>query len=234
MTAAERFYESKYQLADQQGGPEQAKSPDEVLKELALPQQRYYCVYEYLRSHPNLSVLELGFGWAELAAAFSRLARTYHIVDVVDRRGETILPDNVPFTKADLNDDFPFSDGQFDCVVAMMVVEHLFDPFHSFSEISRVTKPGGKVFLNLPNIASIRCRWELLQGKMPVTSAHNWFDKSEWDGNHLHYFTIADTKRIAEKFGLTLEAIYPVGSQLWLKKLNPGLFCHEISFVFSK
>lgn len=230
MSAAERFYARSHEL----NAHPQVRSPEEVLKELALPSHRYYCVQQHLRSHPNLSVVELGFGLPEIAAALSRICRSYHIVDVVDRRDGAVLPENVPFTRADLNDDFPFATGELDCTVAMMVIEHLFDPFHSFSEVARITRRGGKVFVNLPNIASIKCRLELLQGKMPVTSSGNWFERCEWDGNHLHYFTISDTIRLATKFGLTLDSVYPVGNYLWFKRLNPGLFCHEISFSFSR
>jgi SAM-dependent methyltransferase len=230
MTAAERFYSRSNEINERA----QVRSSDEVLEELAQPSHRYFCVQQHLRTHPNLSVIELGFGSPGVAAALSLFCRSYRIVDVVDRRDDTVLPENVPFTRADLNDDFPFSNGEFDCTVAMMVIEHLFDPFHSFSEVARITRQGGKVLVNLPNIASIRCRLELLQGKMPVTSSNNWYEKCEWDGNHLHYFTVSDTIRLAKKFGLTLDAVYPVGNQLWLKRLNPRLFCHEISYSFSK
>jgi SAM-dependent methyltransferase len=208
--------------------------PDLVLRELARPKHRYHCVYKYVRAYPNLSALELGFGSPEVAAALSGLVRTYHIVDVVDRRGDSDLPGNVPFTQADLNDDFPFSDNEFDCTIAMMVIEHLFDPFHSFYEVARVTRRGGKILINLPNIGSLKCRLQLLRGKIPITSSHDWFEKSEWDGNHLHYFTVSETIRIAGKYGLILDSVHSVGNHLWLKDLRPSLFCHEISFAFSK
>jgi SAM-dependent methyltransferase len=228
MSAAERFYGRALKVQPQ------VRPSDEMLKELAQPRHRYYCVHQYLQAHPDLTVVEPGFGEPEIAAPLAQICRSYRIMDVVDRRRNATLPDNVPFTKADLNDDYPFADGEFDCTVAMMVIEHLFDPFHSFSEVARITHPGGKVSVNLPNIASIKCRWEFLQGKMPVTSSPDWFEKSEWDGNHLHNFTVSDTIRLAKKCGLVLEAVHPVGHQLWLKKLNLALFCHEISFSFTR
>jgi 2-polyprenyl-3-methyl-5-hydroxy-6-metoxy-1,4-benzoquinol methylase len=133
-----------------------------------------------------------------------------------------------------LNEDFPFEDQQFDVVIAMMIVEHLFDPFHSFRDLARICRKGGSVLVNLPNIAAIRCRLSLLFGRMPVTSSRDWFEKREWDGNHLHYFTIADTIRVAELVGLRLRKTYSVGAARALKNLAPSLFCHEVSFVFDK
>lgn len=88
--------------------------------------------------------------------------------------------------------------------------------------------------MNLPNIGSIKCRWALLQGRMPVTSSPDWFEKREWDGNHLHYFTVADTLKLADLFALKSETVHPVGSALFIKKALPSLFCHEISFGFSR
>jgi len=231
---AESFYLRSHRLNESLGGPKRIRLPDLVLKELSQRRHRYYCVSKHLQEHPNLSALELGFGSPEIAAALASLVRSYHIVDVVDRRGDSNLPDNVPFTQADLNHDFPFSDDQFDCTIAMMVIEHLFDPFQSFCEIARITRRGGKVLINLPNIGSFRCRLQLLGGRIPITSSRDWFEKREWDGNHLHYFTVSETIRIAAKYGLTLDSVHSVGNHLWLKDLRPSLFCHEISFAFSK
>ncbi len=187
---------------------------------------------QYLRENQGLDAVELGFGVPGQIQLFGSLCRSYTLVDVVDRREGMDCPDTVRFQKADLDQDFPFEDGTFDVMIAMMIIEHLYDPFHSFAEVARVTKPGGRIFVNLPNIASIKCRLQLLQGKMPVTSSPNWFEKRCWDGNHLHYFTVADTKRLAEHCGLKLVALHPVGKNLALKTAMPELFCHEISFEF--
>lgn len=231
-SAAERFY-AKSHAAQRALNPQPTTRPaSQVLEELAQRRHRYFCASEYLRNNPGLSVVELGFGSAEVALALSSFTARYTIVDVVPRHDGLALPDNVRFTRADLNDDFPFRDGEFDCTIAMMVVEHLFDPFHSFREIARITKRGGRIFVNLPNIASIRCRLQLACGKMPVTSSSDWFEKEEWDGNHLHYFTMRDTVRLAERSGLKLDAYFPVGNQLWLKRIAPTVLCHEISFAF--
>lgn len=231
----ERFYAKSHQFHQSHqvpGAPD--KTPDQILEEVTARRHRYYCVSEHLMANRDLSVVELGFGSAAVPLALSRFVAHYKIVDIVPRHEGASFSDKVSFTKADLNEDFPFADGEFDCTIAMMLVEHLFDPFHSFREIARITKRGGKIFVNLPNIASIRCRLQLAVGKMPVTSSADWFEKEEWDGNHLHYFTIRDTQRLAEHVGLKLDAYFPVGNQLWLKCIAPSLFCHEVSFAFSK
>jgi SAM-dependent methyltransferase len=45
----------------------------------------------------------------------------------------------------------PFSDETFDCVVSIDVLEHLEDPHQFTQELWRVTKPGGRVIITVPN-----------------------------------------------------------------------------------
>jgi SAM-dependent methyltransferase len=181
---------------------------------------------------PGSSVVDLGFGTMGSLDQLATISRTYTIVDVVDRTDGVALPNNVSFRKADLNEDFPFVAESFDCTVAMMIMEHLFDPFHSVREITRITKHNGKIFINVPNVAAVKCRLQLALGKLPITSASNWFERREWDGNHLHFFTIKELVRLAGIEGLELEAVYAVGRSRWLKRLSPALLCHEISCRF--
>ena len=204
------------------------------LNQIMAAGHRYNCVYEELVSNKTRRVCELGYGGPLLLPALAALSSTYTVVDIIDRSSETALPPNVKFVESDLNDDFPFDDEAFDVVVAMMVVEHLFDPFHSFRELARICRNGSSVLVNLPNIASIRCRLDLLLGRMPMTSSKDWFEKREWDGNHLHYFTLADTIKLAELVGLRLRKTYGVGPWSRLKNLAPRLLCHEVSYAFEK
>ena len=51
---------------------------------------------------------------------------------------------------------------------------------------------------------------------MPVTSSPDWFEKSEWDGNHLHNFTVSDTIRLSAK---------KCGRSFWMRFIR-----YEISF----
>lgn len=222
--AAERFYQRVHASNT---------SPAPSLKSLPAG-HRYFPVLEMLRAAPGQIICELGFGGPSLLDMLSTMCREYHVIDIVDCAAAHAVPSNVRTYRGNLDDDFPFQDGQFDSVIAMMVVEHLYDPFHSMAEIARICRPGGTVVVNLPNIASVKCRLSLLSGNMPVTSSQDWYEKRQWDGNHLHYFTVADTVRLAGLSGLRLEAMHPVGKMLWLKRLRPQFFCHEISYVFRK
>lgn len=197
------------------------------------PGDRYFCVFDRVAEPSTLTAIELGFGSPARAAALAARFSDYCALDVAaERIGESGA---LPFRclPADLNEDWPVGDDTADVVIAMMIIEHLFDPFHAFAEIARILKPGGLAFVNLPNVGSIRCRLRLLGGALPVTSSPDWFENRQWDGGHLHYFTVASVARLGAVSGLTLTRVYPVGRMRWLKSLRPSLFCHEISYVFA-
>lgn len=228
MSGAREFYVRNAGLRGDEAGEQQS------LTAMRAPGHRYYCVIDCLPDPGRLAALELGFGSVAQATALARLFGRYEAVDVA---ADALLDGrDVAFgwKTADLDADWPYDDASWDVVLAMMIIEHLYDPFHAFRELSRVLRPGGRAFVNLPNIGSIKCRLQLLAGWMPVTSSSNWYDLRQWDGGHLHHFTVDLVRRLAVDHGLALEAIYPVGRMRWLKALRPALFCHEISYVLAK
>jgi len=227
------FYEKHYASKEVMGAP--ISIPD-TLGQLKTQGSRYFCVFNQLPDPGGLSALELGFGYPQISNALASVFKSYLAIDVAV---DAILsaykgPISFNYLAADLNTDFPIESASKDVVIAMMVIEHLFDPFHSFSEVARICKPGGLAFVNLPLITSLKHRIALIFGRMPTTSTREWFDQREWDGGHLHNFDIAHVKRLAKLYGLTLTRVYPVGRGYHLKKLAPSLLCGEISFVFAK
>jgi len=49
-----------------------------------------------------------------------------------------------------VGEHLPFHDNSFDAVLSLAVLEHVRDPFQCANEISRVLKPGGKLFCTMP------------------------------------------------------------------------------------
>lgn len=64
-------------------------------------------------------------------------------------------------------------DATYDFVLCTEVLEHLaLDPMFMLSELNRVTKPGGLIFLTTPNITSARGIWRMLRGEAPYLFPH--------------------------------------------------------------
>lgn len=59
-------------------------------------------------------------------------------IDIEDRPGVDVVADA---------HNLPFDDNSFDAVLAVEVLEHLYDPHMAVSEMYRVLKPGGRVIL---------------------------------------------------------------------------------------
>jgi SAM-dependent methyltransferase len=129
----------------------------------------------------------------------------------------------------------PFSDEMFDAVTLLMVLEHVFDPFAVIEEIARVTRPKGYLVINVPNIAYIKHRLGLLVGRLPITSTVNCWEMREWDGGHIHYFTLERLTWLLQKFGaykvLQVQSSGRFGS---FKRLYPSLLCSDLQLLCCK
>jgi len=71
------------------------------------------------------------------------------------------LPD-VECQKVDLNRPLPFEDESFDAVLLVNVIHRLFNPGGAIREAFRVLKPGGHLYLNANNYATMDLRLRFL------------------------------------------------------------------------
>jgi len=135
-----RLYADDYYDA---GGAKSARSIATILKSLRL-------------SGTFGSVLDIGCARGTLLEAVSPYATALTGVDVsavaIDA-AQKRLPDAV-FTAADVQAALPFTDGLFNTVFMLDVLEHLERPVAAVKEISRVLSPGGRLVFSTPNANS--------------------------------------------------------------------------------
>ena len=74
--------------------------------------------------------------------------------------------------QGDLNRPLPFDDGQFRCVFALSVLEHLLNGCAFMRECHRVLEKNGKLILLTPNISTFFTIALLMAGKMPSSGPH--------------------------------------------------------------
>jgi len=94
----------------------------------------------------RLTLLDIGTGNGEIAHYLSEF---YDVVsvDVVDQRA---VRDGFTFVQLD-GEELPFADQSFDVIVSNHVIEHVADADLHLSEIGRVLKDNGLVYLATPN-----------------------------------------------------------------------------------
>ncbi|MHB8095581.1 MAG: class I SAM-dependent methyltransferase [Candidatus Aminicenantales bacterium] len=112
------------------------------------------------RSEPaNLRILDIGAGHG----AFSKkLYDLGYDVQACDLFPELFEFDKIECKKVDVTHAFPYPDNAFDLVIAIEVSEHIADHESFFSEISRILKPDGKLYMTTPNILSLKSRMRFL------------------------------------------------------------------------
>lgn len=227
------FYQRHYE-----GGLELAPvaSPDAVKAANYAPGKRYHLLLSELKAGQRYgTAVEIGCADGDCIRYLASQFQFDQVVgiDIAFADGMAKEVGGVQFLQANSNERLPLEDSSVDVYIAMMVIEHLFDPFHSFKEIKRVLSPTGQAYVNLPLVTSIKNRFRLLMGKLPVTSVpfERWLEDKEWDGNHLHYFSVDAIERLAALCGLKVTKVAGVGSNYKLKTMMPRLLANELSFV---
>lgn len=120
--------------------------------------------YKFVRSFLKLAegkrVLDVGCGTGGAVRVFANVVRgngkavgldcsQTMITEAKKRSAKLNLP--VEFRKGDAH-HLPFPDNSFDCSFSLRVFEIIRDPAQALKEMLRVTRPGGRVFVNGPDI----------------------------------------------------------------------------------
>ena len=144
---------------------------------LAFPSNSYAWPSDDQLAEFTLSnILDLGAGDNFLESSFIKLGSNYFPLDF----------DRCNFE----SEKFPFSDCSMDLVISLAVLEHITDPNNYFSEIFRVLKPNGLIWISTPN-------WQMC------------FKDFYNDYTHVKPYTPTSLKNIAKDFDFADINIYP-------------------------
>lgn len=113
-------------------------------------------------------LLEVGCGSGVISSTLAKLGGPGLSVTAVDVNDNRMVFEGYTFLKVE-GTTLPFDDGSFDIVVSNHVIEHVgerTDQLHHLEEIRRVLRPGGCVYLAVPN------KWRLIEPhyRLPLLS----------------------------------------------------------------
>lgn len=91
--------------------------------------------------------------------------------------------------------------GGYDAIICADVLEHLRNPGDILRKLCRQLNPGGNILISLPNVAHVWVRLNLLLGRFEYSQS------GILDETHLHFYTLASSKKLVTDSGLEIISI---------------------------
>lgn len=127
---------------------------------------------------------------AGTGALASRLKKLGFSVSCCDINPSLFSVHDIEIRRGDLNQALPYPSGSFDFITCLEGLEHLENPFNAIREFYRILKPGGKVFLSLPNYLNIERRLKfLITGLFSKIPSPKRSGKDRFENLWMHHLT---------------------------------------------
>lgn len=207
-------------------------------------------IFKSRESIGNIAELSIGDGSLTVALLQSNEIINLTCADISPKRislaRSALLPDlskRTRFLQCNFDTEFQLlSDNAFDVVIALDIMEHVFDVFNFINHCRRILRQEGTLILRVPNIAYIKHRLSLLAGQLPVTAS--WFGKKRdleewkrkwgWDGGHLHLFTLPMLYKLLDAYNFKVLLCRDPGTKLArIRNIYPSLL-YSNPVIFSK
>lgn len=172
------------------------------------------------RVEPGARILEYGAIPLLMTGALARRGYVVHAVDVAPERFAAAIDTlGLEVVRCDVETEpVPFEGASFDAVLFNEIFEHLrIDPLFTLSEIRRVLRPSGRLFLSTPNLRSFRGLRNLIlhnQGHAVSGGVYEQYDKLRTLGHmgHVREYTTREVTELLERLGFHVdELIYRGG-----------------------
>ncbi|MDD2318987.1 MAG: class I SAM-dependent methyltransferase [Geobacteraceae bacterium] len=171
------------------------------------------------RNHKNIIDISAGMG-----IIAKRIKDNYPCYLSCNEVDETCLKQleklqvNLSSFDLDATEALPLEDQSYDAILCLATIEHLVNVDHFITELHRVLKDSGRLYLSVPNYAALYWMIPLVMGK----TFHDPLDpKSRYEFYaHIRYFTYHTLVEYMEHFGFTVDTVYlplPEGSSHFMK-----------------
>nr|WP_321259639.1 methyltransferase domain-containing protein [uncultured Pseudodesulfovibrio sp.] len=154
-------------------------------------------------------ILEYGFGDASLLLGLERdnACREMYGIEVNPnwiKNADGLLEKT---WLIDLNDKDSWLESEFEqyfnFILAPMSLEHTYDPWYVLKKFNKYLAVGGKVVLEIPNVQSWSCLYNILTGDFPYVSG------GTWDYTHIRWYTLKSFIDVAFVAGFQASEYFP-------------------------
>lgn len=137
---------------------------------------------------PKLRILDLGCGDGRLSAELVQKGHEVWGADVFPSGVEDARKKGINAIEADIEAKLPFGDSQFDLVLLLDTLEHLYDQEGIIKEVYRILKKDGKLIISYPNQFDIRNRLNMFFGGGIIHWSHRKYkDVHAWKYGHIRF-----------------------------------------------
>lgn len=162
---------------------------------------------------PHQRILDIPAGHGQFADELRRRGHEVVPVDVQKRKSD--------FVCANMNSPLPFQTDEFDVVTCLEGIEHVINPINLLSELIRVTRPKGRVYISTPNIMNFYSRLQFLMtgtfhGFCPAELHEPDSQNPDGDLGHISPLTYTQIRYSAKWFGAD---VYDVFSDRYKRKI---------------
>ncbi len=147
------------------------------------------------------TILDIGCGNGQTAIKTAKYAKKVigididkSLLDIAQKSARRFRISNVQFKLANLEKKLRFNMNTFDEIIFLDVLEHLHNRDQILTEIRRLLRPGGLLFLGVPNSQT---SWKKLQRRFGVNSFS--------DPDHKVEFSEVQVRNLLKKHGFKIE-----------------------------
>lgn len=132
-------------------------------------------------------ILDVGCGRGLIGALLSAYGYKLYGIDIVEELGRIVLERGYSgYIVHNIENGVPFPDESFDGVLALDIIEHIWDTDKFLDEIHRVLRPAGLLVITTPNLCFLGNLFLILLGyQLPSVE----FRKSHEDAGHVNYYS---------------------------------------------
>lgn len=159
-------------------------------------------------SASRLKIFDLGCGDGRLS---SELVKLGHEVWGLDSNKDGLNQAEragIKIIEADLESELlPVEENNFDLVLLLDVLEHLYDQEKVLTNIYQVLKPDGKLIISYPNHFDLRNRLNMLFGKGIVHWAHKKYNTPAWQYGHIRFLLFRELENLLKNHNFYVKTV---------------------------